>query len=232
MSVPESIDGAPPVRRRLQVIGRIVLLLVVLCGGLLVASNLWVIVRGAGCLEHDFNQLPVNKVGLVLGTSPTIGTRVNQFFEGRMDTAARLYKAGKVQHLLLSGDNRRRNYDEPAAMRAALIARGVPGKALVIDAAGFRTLDSIARARAVFGLKKITIVTDNFHQARALFLARVYGIDAVGFASKPISWRRSVKTRVREWGSRLKACLDVYLLGTKPRFYGPRILIEEEKMPL
>jgi SanA protein len=202
----------------------------IFCCALVLASNLWVIGRGSGRLQRDFDRLPVNKVGLVLGTSPTIGSRRNLFFEGRMDTAARLYKAGKVQHLLLSGDNRRKNYDEPAAMRASLIARGVPETALVLDSAGFRTLDSIARARVVFGLKKATIITDDFHQARSLFLARMHGLDAVGFATKPLAWKRSVKTRVREWGSRFKACLDVYLLGTKPRFYGPRVLIADEEM--
>lgn len=146
----------------------------------------------------------------------------NPFFEGRMDAAAELYQRGKVLHLLVSGDNRRKDYDEPTAMRAALVERGVPASAITLDYAGFRTLDSVARAKHVFGLQKTTIVTDAFHQPRALFLARAYGLDATGYCSADVPFRWAKKTLLREVGSRVKACLDIYVLRTKPRFFGPR----------
>jgi len=133
-------------------------------------------------------------------------------------------------NIILENDNQRvflsrKEYDEPTWMREALIARGVPESAITLDYAGFRTLDSMARAKAVFGLQRCTIVTDDFHQARAIFLARAHGLDAVGFQSKPVPLRWSARTRTRELVSRAAACLDVYVLRTKPRFYGPRVEI-------
>ncbi len=142
-----------------------------------------------------------------------------------MDTAAALYHAGKVKHLLVSGDNSRKTYDEPTAMRDALIARGVPSAAITLDYAGFRTLDTMARARAVFGLRRCTIVTDDFHLPRSLFLAEAHGLDAAGCQSAPVPWRWSKKTRLREIASRTIAWLDVCVLRTKPKFYGPRVEI-------
>ncbi len=149
------------------------------------------------------NRLPFNEVGLVLGTSKfsSDGVSSNPFFEGRLNTAARLYHAGKVHHLLVSGDNGRKNYDEPTWMRDALIARGVPKEAITLDYAGFRTLDSMARAKEVFGLTSFTIITDDFHQPRAVFLARSRGLDGVGFPSDHVPWIWSKKTRIRELAS-------------------------------
>ena len=106
-------------------------------------------------------------------------------------------------------------------MRAALQARGVPTEAIIVDDAGFRTLDSVVRAKEVFGQPRLTIITDRFHAYRALFLARHYGIDAVAFPSAEVEWRGSMKARVREWFADTKACLDLYVLHTQPRFLGP-----------
>jgi SanA protein len=148
-----------------------------------------------------------------------------------MDAAARLYREGKVRHLLVSGDNNHTSYDEPTWMHDALIERGVPASAITLDYAGFRTLDSMARAQAVFGLHGFTIVTDDFHMARSVFLARSYGLDVVGFPADPIRYWRSKKVRTRELASRTVACLEVYLLHTKPRFYGPPVKIDIAAAP-
>ncbi len=197
------------------------------------ACNLWVIWAGRPYLCPDLDLLAPHRVGLVLGTAPSLGSgRPNPFFEGRMDTAARLFHAGKVRHWVLSGDNGRKSYDEPAAMHAALRARNVPASALTVDAAGFRTLDSMARARHVFGLRRVLIVTDDFHQARALFLARSFGLEPTGFASDRVPLWHSKKTRLREWGSRVKAVLDLHMLKTSPRFLGHRIQIPGGEEPV
>jgi SanA protein len=110
-------------------------------------------------------------------------------------------------------------------MKEALVSRGLPEAAITLDYAGFRTLDSLARARAVFGLQQLTIVTDDFHQNRALFLANAHGVKAVGFASEPVRYEWSKKTRMREIGSRVKAWLDIYVLRTEPHFYGPPVAL-------
>lgn len=200
-----------------------VLLLMALVG----AANWWIFRAAAGRIFIDPDQLPPNDVALVLGTSKFTGGAdfPNPFFEGRMDAAASVYHAGKVRHLLVSGDNDRKDYDEPTWMRDALVARGVPEEAITLDYAGFRTLDSIVRAKEVFGLKKFTIITDDFHQARSIFLARSRGLDVVGFPSQPVPWIWSKKVRTRELASRFCACLDVYVLHTSPKFFGPRVEI-------
>jgi SanA protein len=204
------------------------LLLFVLFAAVVAAANWWVLFRARPAIVTDLQALPVNDVGLVLGTSryDRDGSLGNPFFVGRMNAAALLYHQGKVRHLLVSGDNSERDYDEPAWMQEALIERGVPAAAITRDDAGFRTLDSMARAKAVFGLQRFTIVTDDFHLARSVFLARSFGLDVVGFPSERVRYWRSKKVRTRELVSRTVACLEVYLLHTKPRFYGPPVKIE------
>ncbi len=184
------------------------------------AANAVLLWRSRPLIFTSVHRVPMNDVGLVLGTSPLGRFGKNPFFEGRTDAAAELYRIGKVRHLLVSGDNHQSAYDEPTAMRDALVGRGIPAQAITLDYAGFRTLDSVARARRVFGLHKATIVTDRFHQPRSLFLARAHGLQAVGFCSRDVPFRWAKKTLVREVGSRVKALLDVYVLRTEPRFYG------------
>jgi SanA protein len=108
-------------------------------------------------------------------------------------------------------------------MRDALVARGVPAKLITQDHAGFRTLDSLVRAREVFGIEELVVVTDDWHLPRALFLARSAGVDAIGAAFEDVPWKQSAKTRVREWFSRVKAVADVYVLRTKPKFLEERV---------
>ncbi|MEI6712507.1 MAG: ElyC/SanA/YdcF family protein [Verrucomicrobiota bacterium] len=197
------------------------------------AINFWVLWRGSRHLLSSIEQIPVGSIGVVLGTSPGGGKHlvINPFFEARMDAAATLYHSGTVYHLVLSGDNRRADYNEPSSMKEALKHRGVPASALTLDYAGFRTLDTVARAHRVFQVQKPVIITDDFHIARALFLAEAEGAEALGFASAPIPWRRSYKTRVREWASRVRAFLDVYILGTQPHFLGETIQLPQPSTP-
>lgn len=173
-------------------------------------------------------NVPYNKVGLVLGTSPKIPSgRPNFFFTSRIDAAARLYKAGKVSFLLVSGDNGTKEYDEPTCMKEALMAAGVPDEAIVLDYAGFRTLDSVVRAQKVFGQSSITVVSHRFHNERAICIAEHYGMEAVGFCAKsPALTKRSLMTTlVRESGSRVKMYLD-FIVGRQPKYLGEKIEIK------
>lgn len=189
-----------------------------------VLGNLWIEVRARGRVFTKLKEVPAKNLALVLGTAPKLpGGYENPFYNGRMDAAAELFRAGKVRHLILSGDNRRANYDEPAAMRQSLLERGVPESATTLDYAGFRTLDSMARARHVFGADRLTVVTDDFHAARSVLLARHFGLDAQVYCSRPVRLRWSARTRVREIGARCKALLDLYVLHTKPHFLGERV---------
>lgn len=189
-------------------------------------GNLWIETRAQGRVFSNVEEVPVNTIGLVLGTSHKLKSgSENPFFAGRIAAAAELFRAGKVRHLLLSGDNRTASNDEPTDMRRALAEHGVPESATTLDYAGFRTLDSVARAEAVFGVKMLTIVTDDFHAPRAVLLARHFGIEAQAFCSKPVPGRWSKKTRIREIGARCKALLDLYILRTQPHFLGERVLL-------
>jgi SanA protein len=182
-----------------------------LCVVLVGIAN-WSVMRvGNRSLISSEALLPKAATGLVLGTSPRSlkGGRPSPFFEGRIETAARLYHNGYLAHLILSGDNRTAEYNEPAAMREALQQRGVPGGAMTLDSGGFRTLETVLRARTVFGLKKPVLITDDFHLPRALFLSRATGLDAVGFGSAPVPWSQSYRARIREWFSRVLAVKDV-----------------------
>ncbi len=207
------------------VAGIVIAVLAVLAA--ILAANWWVLRQSRLHIVKTSAELPLLEVGLVLGTSPRLADGgTNPFFAGRIGIAAQLYRIGSVKHLLVSGDNGKKTYDEPTAMRDALIEAGVPTAAITLDYAGFRTLDSMARAKGVFGLQRVTVVTDDFHLPRAVFLARALGLEAFGFPSSRVPFRWSMKTRAREVLSRVKACLDVYVLHTQPKFLGPPVTLE------
>jgi SanA protein len=192
-----------------------------------IASNYYVVRTAQSRVFNDAEALPANDVGLVLGSSRTaLDGPVNPHFKARIDAAAYLFRIGKVKHLLLSGDNHIKGYDEPADMRVALLALGVPGQSMTLDYAGFRTLDSVARAHEVFGLTRLTIITDDFHVYRSVFLASHFGLDAVAYSSREIPFKSDPGPRIREVAARVKAVLDVFVLNRQPRFAGPRIEIK------
>lgn len=175
-----------------------------------------------GRLYRSVQAAPTNEVGLVLGTGKTTRRgNPNLHFTQRINAAVELYRSGKVQHLLVSGDNHIASYDEPTDMMNALAAAGIPTNAITRDYAGFRTLDSIVRANAVFGLKKFTIVTEEFHCPRALWIAQQHGLDAVAFAAPDLSARWSLRVKARESLARVLCGLDLYVLNRRPHFPGP-----------
>ncbi|MFI5000595.1 MAG: vancomycin high temperature exclusion protein [Reyranellales bacterium] len=176
-------------------------------------------------MSDDAARLPAVDVALVLGAAP-IGPEggPNRYFEYRLDAAATLWRAGKAKYLLVSGDNRRSDYDEPTAMRAGLIARGVPAEAIYRDFAGLRTRDSVLRANSVFGQKRLIVVSQGFHAARAIFLAREEGIEAWGFEARDVERPFSVLTRLRRYPSALRAYCDIWL-DTPARHAGKPIVI-------
>jgi SanA protein len=211
---------------------RLILGLVLLAGALalLVALLAWLADRrleelAAPYLMDDPAALPEIDVALVLGAAP-IGPEggPNRYFEYRLDAAAALWRAGKVKYLLVSGDNRQPDYDEPTAMRAGLIARGVPAEAIYRDFAGLRTRDSILRAQSVFGQRRLIVVSQGFHASRAIFLARREGIEAWGLEARDVQRAYSILTELRRYPSALRACYDVWF-GTPPRHAGPTIAI-------
>lgn len=194
----------------------------VLCVG---AIDQWVWRSTQRQIYADTASLPHNKVGLLLGTSKwSKGHWVNFYYAYRIQAAVTLFRAGKIDYILVSGDNRHAYYNEPETMQADLIKAGVPPDRIVLDYAGFRTLDSILRCKEVFGETEVTIISQAFHNARALFIANRRGLRAVAFNAKDISGRFSLKTQAREKLARVKMILDL-IFGKEPKFYGPHIRI-------
>jgi len=206
------------------------LFLLLLAGSilLLVGSNLWTAGSTHLRVFDSLEELPENRVGLILGTTHRLpGGRDNPHFESRVDAAAELWKAGKVKFLIASGDNESKQYNEPQKMEKALIERGVPKEAIQADYAGFRTLDSVVRAKEVFGEKEITIISEDFHIGRALFIADHKGLEAIGFIGEKVPFSRSSRTRWREKFARVKAVLDLFIFKTEPKYLGEMIKIGE-----
>jgi SanA protein len=175
---------------------------------------------------QDAALIPYNKVAVVLGTSRFLsdGGR-NEYFHNRIAAAADLYRQGKASFFLVSGDNATLSYNEPREMRRALIRAGIPAERIYSDYAGFRTLDSIVRANAVFGQSSYTIVSQQFHNERALYLARHFGIQAIGYNARDVDAYSGFKTRVRELMARVLCLLDVYILDKQPKFLGKPVVI-------
>ena len=193
---------------------------------LLIASANYAIEKNAkGKLYAKVSNIPKNKVGLVLGTTKYLQNgNVNLYFRYRVNAAVQLYKEGKISYILISGDNSRDTYDEPTDFKNELIKRGVPERRIFLDYAGFRTLDSVVRAKEIFGQTKITIISQQFHNERAIYLAEVNGIEAIGFNAKDVTGRYGLKVKLREYLARVKVFVDI-LFRVKPKFLGKKITI-------
>ncbi len=201
----------------------IILLLLLLAAAVFLACQFFVIHYGSRGIYASAESVPAREVGLVLGTSARLaGGSENPTFKYRIEAAAELYRHRKLKHILVSGDNRTKGYNEPEDMRKALIARGVPDSAITLDYAGLRTLDSVVRAKEIFGQDKFTIISQREHDERALLIARHYDIDAIAFAAGDVPFRSAVVSHIREWFARVKVILDLYILHTAPRHLGPK----------
>jgi SanA protein len=184
------------------------------------ATAIW---ASSGRLHDDVGSLPDTRVGLVFGTTDRIGDRENLYFRYRIDAAVEIWDAGKLDTIIVSGDNRTRFYNEPEKMRQALAERGVPWDRIVCDYAGLRTLDSVVRAKEIFGADPVLFISQRFQNERAIYLAKANGIEAYGYNARDIVTQAGWKTRVREIGARVKMWLDVNFLNTRPRHLGEKI---------
>tara|TARA_R110002126_G_scaffold271064_3_gene414904 strand:+ start:120 stop:755 length:636 start_codon:yes stop_codon:yes gene_type:complete len=174
----------------------------------------------------NINTIPPNRVGLVLGTSNRITNgSSNPYYTYRIDATIALYKAGKIKFILVSGDNGSIYYNEPNTIKKDLIKAGIPEEVIFLDYAGFRTLDSMVRAKFIFGLDKLTVISQKFHNERAIYIANQKGLKAIGFNAKDLSTTQGFKVQLREYLARVKVFIDM-ILNTQPKFYGATIEIK------
>ena len=185
------------------------------CIVLMLICNQIVVNNAKGKVFSDIDSIKYNKVGLLLGTTPQARiTKVkNYFFIYRIDAAEQLYKAGKIEQILISGDeNSLDGINEPECMRDSLVARGVPASDIILDGKGYRTINSIINANKVFGLKSFTIISQEFHNERALYQAEHLGLDVENlqaYNAKMPKSRRAFLTTIREYFARVKMFIDL-----------------------
>ncbi len=197
--------------------------------------NNWVVNNSEAYVYANWSLLPDNEVGLVLGTSPfTRNGKPNPQFYGRIEAAVQLYQLGKIKKIIVSGANPDSTYNEPRQMWRELTKAGIPSQAITMDFAGVRTFDSVSRAKAVFNLEHMTLITQEYHAYRAVFIAKKLKIRVVGYAATgdsgigPLS-----RTYLREVFARVKAVLDLYVLSTEPKFLGgPEVINEAPEIEL
>lgn len=174
----------------------------------------------------NVDEIPKNRVGLVLGTSKKlINGQANPYYTFRVEATVRLFEAGKIDYILVSGDNATIYYNEPSTIKKDLVKHGVPKERIFLDYAGFRTLDSMVRAKVVFGLDSVTVISQKFHNERAIFLAEKKGLRAIGYNARDITGQQGFKVQFREYFARVKVFLDL-LFNTQPKFYGDPIEIK------
>ncbi len=216
-----NIAEKPPKRTTMFVHIRKLLLIVISAGVIAVALVLlwrWVIVRYAARYTFSVDDAPVRRVAIVFGAQVRPNGTLSFMLQDRVDTAVQLYRAGKVQKLIMSGDNRFEYYNEPAAMMAYAIEHGVPAEDIQPDYAGRRTYDTCYRARDIFQVDAPILVTQDFHLPRAIFTCRALGLDAVGVSAdrRAYSWKTLVWSNGREIPAILRATLDIILRRPAP----------------
>ena len=187
----------------------------------------FIIVKNTSKLTFsNVNDVPKNKVGLLLGTVKYLKNgNLNLYYKYRIDAAVKLYKSDKISFILVSGDNNNTEYDEPSTFKEDLIKQGISKDKIYLDYAGFRTLDSVIRAKEIFGQTAFTIISQKFHNQRAVFIANQKGMHTVGFNAKGVAFRYGKKVMLREYLARTKVFIDL-LFGVLPKFLGKKIVIE------
>ena len=207
-----------------RLLTRIFIVFVLLLLITIIVTDQWVKNSTRNQMYNEVSAVPKRKIGLLLGTSKFVQGHINLYYRYRIEAAYVLYKSGRVEYILVSGDNSKTSYNEPETMRNDLIAMGIPAEKVVMDYAGFRTFDSIVRCGAVFGEDSITIISQAFHNERALFIANHKGINAIGYNAQDVPKNWSWKVAIREKFARVKMLFDL-AFNTQPKYYGPKVKI-------
>jgi len=219
--------ASSPWRRWLGRLALALLALALAAVAVVAYANVTAIWASRGRIFTDVAQVPKTRVGLVFGTSSRVAGRENLYFRYRIEAAVQVWKAGKLETLIVSGDNSTPYYNEPNKMKQALVERGIPAGRIVCDFAGLRTLDSVVRAKEIFGADSILFISQRFQNERAIYLAQANGIQACGFDARDVESHEGLKTKLREVGARVKMWLDVNFLNTRPRHLGNKVALPE-----
>lgn len=194
----------------------------------LFAANYYIKSNATDLIFDKIENVPDNQVGLLLGTSKTLSNGYsNYYFKYRIDATVELFKNNKIKYLIISGDNSREEYDEPTDMKNELIKHGVDSTKIYLDYAGFRTFDSVVRAKEIFGQNSLLIISQKFHNERAIYIAHKLKMKAIGFNAKDVSKYFGIKTVIREYFARVKVIID-FIIGVNPKFLGEKVQIGDK----
>jgi SanA protein len=177
-----------------------------------------VLAAARGAVYRDVGAIPPRRVAIIFGAQVLPGGQLSVALANRVDAGIALYRAGKVQRLLMTGDRREENYDEPDAMRVYALAHGVPDAAILLDYSGLRTYDSCYRARSIFAFRadEAVVVTQDYHLARALFTCDGLGLRAIGYVAAPFDGPRAREAELREHPARWLAWWQVTITRPTP----------------
>lgn len=196
------------------------------CFGIIFFANGLVTNTAKSKIFDNKDEVPETKVGLLLGTSKLLSNGYeNLYFKYRIEAAAALYQSGKISRILVSGDNGNKDYDEASDMKYDLIAKGVDSNHIYLDYAGFRTFDSMKRLKEIFGQKKAVIISQKFHNERAIYIGEKLGMEVYGFNAKDVSKHYGFRTNLREYLARVKMLLD-FMIGVEPKFLGEKVEVK------
>jgi SanA protein len=191
-------------------------------------ANMTIVQFSKQYLYDTISKVPSKRFALLLGTSKiTAKGKRNEYFFNRIDALVSLFRNGKIKYILISGDNSSKSYNEPQDMKDELVKLGIPEENIFLDYAGFRTLDSVIRAKEVFGIDDFIIVSQKFHNQRAVYLARKNKIQAVAYNAKEVKAKMGFLTQLREFFAKDKVFID-FLFGIKPKFLGQKIKLDVE----
>jgi SanA protein len=208
------------IKKKLLIIFTIIIVIIL---SMIIICNYIVEKSSKEFVYSDINNIQPKKAGLLLGTSKYLGDgRKNQYFINRINAAVELYHAGKIKFIVISGDNHIKEYNEPLDMKKELIKKGIPKNAVYLDYAGFRTFDSVIRMYKIFGQREFIVISQAFHNKRAVYIANQKGLRVIGYNARDIDAYYGFKTNMRELIARVKLIMDL-AYDKQPKFLGDKI---------
>ena len=213
-------------KKKIKFLIYLCVLLIILSGTAIWKANRVIENCAEGKTFSNLDEVPHVKTGLLLGTSKYARSgQINLYFANRIKACAELFKAGKIDYIIVSGDNGRTTYDEPSDMKDELIKAGVDSTKIYLDYAGFRTFDSMVRLREIFGQQEVIVISQKFHNERAIYIGEKLHIKTYGYNAPDVSRYFGFGTMLREKLARVKVILD-FCFGVKPKFLGPGVVIK------
>jgi len=214
--------------KKLKIIWLIVVIICLLITIAATLVNITITKSGDKFCYSSVDSIPHNHCGMVLGTSKYLWNgRRNLYYTNRIKAAVELYNHNKIDFIIVSGDNRNKNYNEPITMYNDLIAAGIPHRKIIFDYAGFRTLDSVVRGKEVFGQDKFTIISQSFHNQRAIYIARKKGIEAIAYNAGGVTGKLAFRVQLREVAARMLVIFDM-ATSRQPHFLGEKVVVPTE----